>query len=176
MSALDHIPLYDYETAIEAAVQTILVAADIPTYASFSPAELDPPRPRPRVEIELQTGAATGHRSTSTEVYRPDSFTGTLSLTVITNTSDEISSTEEPINAGARAHAQFRALVRYHCGGIETTLTDDANAGDTMLPYHSVNRFIEAGTSPTINTENGLLASQLNWEIHFNIRPEAWPV
>jgi hypothetical protein len=65
--------------------------------------------------------------------------------------------------------------VRFICGTLETTLTDDANAANTLLPYHSVNRFFESGTSPKIHHETGVLVSQLNFEVHFNIRPSAWP-
>jgi hypothetical protein len=82
---------------------------------------------------------------------------------------------DTPTNAGARAHAEYRAVVRYICATVETTLTEDDAGTDTLLPYHSVNRFVESSTSPTINPETGILVSQLNYEVHFNIRPAAWP-
>jgi hypothetical protein len=174
MNAIDTISLYDFETAIEAAVQAVFVANDLEAYTSFSSPEMD--RPRPRVEIEFQTGPATGHRSTFDDVYRPDCFTGNCSITVITNTGDAENSGEVPSNSAARAHAQYRALVRFHSATIETTLTNDAAGDDTMLPYHSLNRFVESGTSPTIHHESGVLASQINFDVHFNIRSSAWPI
>ena len=166
MTANDCIQIYDYEKAIESAVQAILIDGGVSAYTSFSEPEME--KDRPRVEIEFQTGTATGHRATSDSVYRPDSFTGICSITVVTNTSDNA--------GGAQAHSEYRSLVRFVCAQIETTLTDDAAGGGTLLPYHSVNRFIENGTSPTIHHDSGVLASQINFDVHFNIRPDAWPV
>ena len=173
MNAVDCIPLYDFETAIESAVKTIFTNHEIEAFTSFDAPEME--RVRPRVEIQFQTGAATGHRSTVDDVYRLDAFTGVCSVQVITNTSDAETETDSPSNAGARAHAQYRAVVRFICGELETTLTDDDAGADTLLPNHSVNRFFESGTSPTIHHESGVLVSQLNFEVHFNIRPAAWP-
>ena len=117
MNAVECIPLYDFETAIESAVQQIFEANEIHAYTSFSAPEME--RVRPRVEIEFQTGAATGHRVTGQSVYRCDSYTGQCSITVITNTNDAEESGEIPSNAGARAHAQYRAVVRFICGELE---------------------------------------------------------
>jgi len=173
MNAVECIPLYDFETAIESAVQQVFITNEIQAFTSFSTPEME--RARPRVEIEFQAGAATGHRTTGQSVYRCDCFTGQCSITVITNTNDAEQSGEIPSNAGARAHAQYRAVVRFICGEFESTLTDDANGANALLPYHSVNRFFESGTSPTIHHETGVLVSQLNFEVHFNIRPASWP-
>jgi len=174
VNAIQCIQLYDFETAVESALQQIFETNEIQAYTSFSAPEMD--RPRPRVEIEFQTGPASGHRATVDDVYRLDSYNGHCSITVITNTNDGEQEGEIPTNAGARAHAQYRSVVRFICGEVETTLTADAASTDVLLPYHSVNRFAEAGTSPTIQHESGVLVSQINFEVHFNIRPAAWPV
>lgn len=173
MTATECIPLYSFEEAIEAAVKAVLVAENLAAYTTYDTPELE--RSRPRVEIEFQTGPATGHRSIATEVYRPDCFTGNCAITVVTNTGDVETDTDTPANSAARAHAQYRAVVRYLMAGIETALTTDDAGTDTLLPYHSVNRFVENGTSPTIEHESGVMVSQINYDVHFNIRPAAWP-
>lgn len=160
MSLQDFIPLYDFETAIEGAVKTYLTENSLKAYVSSDDPELQ--RERPRVEIVCNVGAMTDHRSTHNTEYRPDTYVGTVTLTVITDST-------------ASTHSQFRAGVRYLMGAVESALSDDANGVNERLPLHSINRFVEAGTSPTYKADEGSYESQIVFEIHFNIRPAAWP-
>lgn len=161
MSALT--TLYDFETALEAAVKSVLNTAGLVAYVSNDVEELQ--RARPRVELQMIVGSATDHRTTHDTIYRSDCYTGQLVATIVTNSGD-----------GTAGHSSYRAQVRASFGVVESTLTDDAADADTLLPDHSVNRFFEAGTSPTVKPEDGYYESRIAFDVHFNIRPASWPV
>ncbi len=154
---------YDYEHALEAAFKAVFVAAlpDVPVYIPGD-ADNESQQSRPRFQFHCQGGAATDHRSTHSDIYRCDSFTGTMSCLVVTK-------------ADFIEHRAWRAMARGILGAIETTLTQEAAAGDAVMPYHSLNRCVESGSSLEIQTEEGAMVSTCNYEIHFNIRSTAWP-
>lgn len=154
--------IYDFETALESAVKTVLTAQGLVVYVSNDVEELQ--RQRPRVELQMVVGSATDHRTTHDSIYRCDCYTGQMVASIVTNSGD-----------GTAGHASYRAQVRAAFGVVESTLTDDANDADTLLPDHSVNRFFESGTSPTVKPDDGYYESRLVFDLHFNIRPASWP-
>lgn len=166
--------IYDFESAIETALKNALVATgdfgdtDNPSVAipGDSPAFQ---KIRPRVELQLEAVTATDHRQLVAGSYVPDSWTGTVNVFVITNTKSG-ESDDVPVGDGLREHGAFKALVRYNLDKVETVLTADA----TLLPYHSVNRLFPSGASPSYKPEDGTIVTQLNYDIHFNVRPTAW--
>ena len=164
--------LYNFESAIETAIKSALLAAGIKEEYGIevytSQDETDFQNIRPRIELEFVASAPTGHRITSNATaYLPDSWEGTLQVALITNSSDGTS--------GVTDHSGWRARLRYELDLIESTLVSDAGGDDTLLPYHSVNKFLAAGSTPTMKPEDGYIESRLAYEIHFNIRPTAWP-
>lgn len=170
MSYLDYIPLYDFESQLEAAFKSYLESHELKTYIAGDNPETQ--MERPRVELQVMIGPATDHRSTHNNEFRPDSFAGQLQVSVITNVAATSDANATPMNDGAYLHAQYRALVRYVLAGLERWLKSDAA---TVLPHHTVNRLIEAGTTPRAQTQDGYYVSTINYDFHFNIRPESWP-
>lgn len=159
MSAPNLQTIYDHEHHLETAFASVISAAfpEFPVIIPGDPPEFE--KAIPRIELAVEVGAATDHRSTNDDVYRCDSWVGTLMVAVITQ-ADYVQ---------LRTH---RGLLRALLGRIETDLT---NGGTELLPYHSVNRCVENGSNNEYAPEAGLFRLNCNYEIHFNIRPDAWP-
>ena len=45
-----------------------------------------------------------------------------------------------------------------------------------VLPYWGINLFTETGLKRYVDAENRLDKTELRYHVHFNIRPDAWPV
>jgi len=176
MTPETHISLYEFEAAIERAFRCLFEPQG---FTVNTPDDFDFQRPTPRVEFEFRCGAATDHRSTHDDIYRVDSFTGTLEVTTITLTSGGVSdpSTEAANSDAYRLHSKVRAKVRYLMGRCETDFTVDRTTnGDTWLPLHGINRVFPQGDEPMMKSEQGHLSTVSRYDIHFNIRSSAWPV
>jgi len=157
--------IYDFETAIEAAFKAFFVSQEIAAYVTNDIGETQ--KERPRVELMYANGSELGHNSTASTYYRPDTFSGSLNVAVVTNAKDE--------TAGTAEHAQFRARVRNVMAQSRTALKADRDGDNTALPYHCVLDVMESGTSPAYSPEDGHFVSRLSYELKINIRPEAWP-
>lgn len=157
--------IYDFETAIEAGFKSFFTSQDIAAYVTNDAGETQ--KPRPRVEIMYANGAEAGHNSTASTYYRPDTFTGSLTVAVVTNAKDE--------SIGTAEHALFRARVRNAMAKSRSLLKADADGANTLLPYHCVLDVVESGTAPAYAPEDGHFVSRLNYELKINIRPDAWP-
>ena len=170
-----HLHLYEFEAAIEKGFRLLLQSQG---FTVNTPDDFDFQRPTPRVDIQFKTGAATDHRSTHDDIYRCDSFTGSLEVTILTLTQPGTNEpSEEAANSLAyRHHSKQRAKVRYLLGRCETDFTVDRLTGtDTWLPYHGINRVFPTGDEPVMRSEQGHLSTTSRYDIHFNIRSTAWP-
>jgi hypothetical protein len=159
--------IYDFETAIEAAFKLVFAEDELTAYTINELGETQ--KERPRVELFYANGAEAGHNSTASEYYRPDTFSGSLTVAVITNSKDE--------SIGIAEHAQFRGRVRNIMAKCRTRFKADRDAADVdaLLPFHCVLDVVGSGTSPAYSPDEGHLVSRLNYEIKINIRPDAWP-
>lgn len=175
MSPETHIPLYEFEAAIERGFRSIFEAQG---FTVNTPDNFDFQRPTPRVDIRAQTGPATDHRSTHDVIYRPDSFTGSLEviITTLVAPGTDAQATEPASSLAYRHHSKQRAKVRYLMGRCETDFTLNRTTGDdSWLPLHGLNRVFPQGDEPVMQGENGALITTSRYDIHFNIRPSAWP-
>lgn len=174
MPAETHIPLYEFEAAIERGFRKLFEAQG---FTVNTPDDFDFQRPTPRVDLRFQCGPATDHRSTHNDIYRVDSFTGTLELETLTLTQPGLNAeSAEAANSNAyRHHSKLRAKVRYLMGRCERDFTLRQSSGDDWLPLHDLNRVFPQGDEPVMQGENGALSTASRYEVHFNIRPGAWP-
>ncbi len=156
---------YDIEGAVESALKSFFTSQEIAAYTTNDIAELQ--KTRPRVEVVLQLGNENGHNSAIAPYYRPDTFSASLLIGVVTNAKDD--------NTGTVEHAQFRARVRNAMAKARTLLKADADGDDTLLPYHGILDIVESGTSPAYEPQDGHYISRINYSLIINIRPDAWP-
>jgi len=155
--------IYDIETAIEAAFKTLFEEELFATYVTNDAASFQ--KERPRVELMFALGGETGHHSTASDYYRPDAFSGSLAVAIITPADDQ----------GTAQHAQYRARVRNLMAKCRTRFRSDSEADDALLPYHTIMDVVESGTAPAYAPEDGHYISRINYELKTNIRPAAWP-
>jgi hypothetical protein len=159
--------VYDIETAIESGFKAVFAEDGLTAYTINDLGETQ--KERPRVEIMYQHGGEAGHNSTASTYYRPDTFTGSLTVAVVTNSKDE--------SIGIAEHAQFRGRVRNIMVKSRTRFKADRDAADVdaLLPHHCVLDVVESGTSPGYSPDDGHLVSRINYELKVCIRDDAWP-
>lgn len=161
--------VYDYETAIESAIEDLFLLEGFAADAVWTPAsnpELQ--KNRPRIEIYCASGQETGHMHSDADgTIRPDTFSGNLALRIVSNSLAESATTQE--------HATYRAAVRNVMAKSRRLLVANAAAADDILPYHSILDVVEAGTSASYQSEDGYYESTISYNIKINIRPAAWP-
>lgn len=172
MPAPDLATCYEYESPIEKAFALMLATNAISVYAPSNSvwataewreanpdissyvfiAEEEFQKQRPRAELFVVAGGATGHLNTS---RRFDAFDGSLMIRLVTL----------PV---FQQHRAYRAKIR--------SLIDlDGLAQDTNLPYHRVNKVMDAGTSHEMQGDDDTMISTINYDLHFIIRPTAYP-
>lgn len=167
--------VYDFEAVFENALKAVLTAAEVKAFTSQlipstgDAAEdatlaaqgfeiLDFQKDRPRVEIFFTPGAGMGqliqHPETGAETET--AWKGGYALRLITA-------------ADMRIHRAFRTLVRYQCHRLRGVVN-----GVAPMTLHCLQFLRDAGTSPTIKSEDGLFESALQFEIDFSIQGNAW--
>lgn len=147
---------YQFEDAIESAVKTLLNNNSVTCYAQRD----DDTLATPFASVQFVTGAATEHWSglLSDGTERPDMFQGTLSIGIATDR-----------DSNSATHATYRGKIRDLLYRFQTTITA------ALLPYHAILRVMETGTTPATATEDNHDISTINFNLWFQIRPEAWP-
>lgn len=156
MPAPDYETIYDYEGAIEAAVKTLLTDNGITAYRQRDSDE----RVTPFAVVQLTTGAASGHMARLPNGdMRPDQFAGTLNIAIVTNR-----------GTNNENHPTIRAKIRNLLYRFQETFTK------AELAHHSIYNVLEAGTTPSIESEDDFDISTINFAIRFSIRHDAWPV
>jgi len=166
MSALNFQQCYDFETAIPAGFKKLFTAEDVSNV--FIPN--DGPKfqnVRPRIELFFSCGPETGHCRPILPHYRADAFTGSIGLTVISNV--------RPAEVGTAEHSDHVATVRDLMARATSLFKINRTADDLMLPYHAIDAVTAAGSTPHYESQDGYYQTDLNYEIRFSIRPDAWP-
>jgi hypothetical protein len=148
--------IYDFEGQVEAAFKAFLEAAGL-TAIDADTVEFQ--KARPRVNVVFQCGPALDHMvQTYDGVFRHDIFSGTLALEIITaaRTASEVST-----------HKEYRAKVRNAMAKARQNMTM------TNLALVYINT--DGSTTPSVDPENGVEESQMNFAIRFGILSTAWP-
>jgi hypothetical protein len=170
MQATTFSQVYDYETAIESALEDLFLLEGFAAESVWTPAS-DPElqKNRPRIEIYCASGQEDGHvyRNADGTSIRPDTFSGNVALRIVSNSLAESATTQE--------HAAFRASARNVMAKARLLLVANAAAEDDILPFHSILDVVEAGTSASYQSEDGYYESTISYNIKINIRPSAWP-
>lgn|GEM_PF-1749358 len=153
--ATDINDIYDYETAIETAVKTLLTDNGITAVRQRDTAELA----TPRVDVQFAVGAGEDHSHVFRNgEQRPDIFNGNLRLQVVTSR-----------NQNDTNHGTFRAKVREAIYKWRDSL-------NPILAYHAVLKVLESGTVPDIVEDQDQDVSIVNFNIVFCVRADAWPI
>jgi hypothetical protein len=149
--------LYNFD-GIEEGTRAVFEAANMVAYTRQNAATLE--KETERIEIRYRLGGATGHfRVMADGSKRPDAWDGQLLLQVVT-----------PCAANDH-HTRQVALARSVAANLEALLNKDG-----VLPYHWINDIpMDAGTTPTIKTEDGYEYTTLTYNLPVCIRSEAWP-
>ena len=147
--------LFDFETAMEAAVVAALTAAGITAHSQRDSAD----RKTPRVEVQFSSGAVTGHMAMPgrTQIY--DQFSGTLRLTVVTDRAKNEAS-----------HSVFISKIRSKLYQPAKVFTE-AN-----LPFYDILDVQDQGLQIGVDPERNLDVTVNIYSIRFGINSEAWPI
>lgn len=166
MAAPDFATLYDFETQMEdalaSAITTILTAASITAPVSVT-RDVET-NDTPRVEITFSPGNALTQRTAigqATPKQVPNSFQGAYSVKIVTS--------RQIIPDNAELHGTIRGWVRY-------VLTAGAKGFNTSnLPYIQILEMLPTSATAQIYDEKQQDISELNHEVWFAIRNDAWP-
>ena len=156
MAAPDIDTIYQFESAIESAAESILDnAASITSHKQRDSGTLA----TPFAFCQLSGVQGIGKQyKTGTHAFNwPIDFNATLNVTVTTNRQEN-----------AASHATYLGKVRRHL----YTLT---NWTTQRLPYHSIALVQESGSSPQYVEDERFDQTTLSFRIIFTIRDDAWP-
>lgn len=159
--------LLDFETNVESAAK-IFLAADTGLNASSVFATLDQSTfvtPRLVVSFELSEAVdppdLKAAESPELEYHK---YAGVLTVQVIS---------DGAVNGSMTAHRQLRGKVRASLLLNAENFTKDVS-GERVLPYYDVNYLRPTGT--TIDAEDDILVSTLEYQMNLVIRNDAWVV
>jgi hypothetical protein len=167
MAAPDFATLYDFETQMEdalaSAITTILTAASITAPVSVTrDTQIDD---TPRVEVTFSPGNALTQRTAIGQAMPKqvaNAFQGSYSVKIITS--------RQLVDDNAELHGTIRGWVRY-------VLTAGAKGFNTSnLPYIQILEMLPTSATAQIYDEKQQDISELNHEVWFAIRNDAWPV
>lgn len=147
--------LFDFETAIEAAVAGVLASMGISVHSQRDSADLK----TPRIEVQFSSGSVTGHMAIvgCAQIY--DQFAGTLRLTVVTDRAKNESS-----------HSVFISKIRSKLYQPAKVFTE------SNLPFYDVFDVQDQGLQIGLDPERNLDVTVNAYSIRFGINPEAWPI
>ena len=150
--------LFDFESQIEEAVESVLSSTGVASYSQRSDRELVVPR----FEVQFTAGAATGSYSgPQTYMLRyPDAFNGSLKIRHITSRSGDITYTQ---------HRQNVSQIRENLYRHEMLITED------VLPFLKLDSILENGSSLGVDEDVRHDITELTFAVVFFVRPSAWP-
>lgn len=164
--------LYDLERPLEQAWKQVLRSNGLPIgFTQREAVDL----PVPRIDIQAALGAATGHRKAFlTGSAYLDAWSCRLSLQIVTQRqADAGALTEEDAIARPALpedlHNRIRAKVRLLAQYAQDKFTA------AVLPYHVLTKIVEAGTAPSVLTEDDCDVSVVSFDCLVSIRADAWP-
>ena len=147
--------VYDFETAIESAVQALFTARSMSCYTSATAPEFR--KALPRVTLMFSLGPATDHLQAVTldgmldaRVY--DAFDGAMVFELLTKASHD-------------EHAAWRAEARAVASRVIFL----------NLPHHEVQQFRPDGSSLVMTPQEGFYRSIMQYSVRCAVRHEAWP-
>lgn len=151
--------LFDVESQVENAWRHLLrLRHGIPTFTQRDAFDL----PKSRVDVQCALGASAGTpQQDRLGRWWYSSWNYSLRFTV---------ATRRGVN-GAGSHRSWRARLR-----ILASYASEA-MGEDVLPYHSISGCIDAGTTPSVATDDDCDLSTLSFTGVVAVRaPESWPV
>lgn len=164
MSAPTFDEIYSIEPQLDAALDTLLTAEEINTVTPNKAANSFQ-KPRARVEVVTTHTDLNQSNHNVAPHFRSRLWQEAVAFTVVTNASTEA-------DGGMRWHNQIRARVRNLMAKLRYNLI---HVYPELLPYHSVANVVEQGTAPNITPQDGVLISEMNFELTVNVKPDAWP-
>lgn len=169
MTSPDLETLFNVEPAIEGAWKKLLERDELKGFTSRETADL----PLNRVDIQLVLGGSNGHRHIHHGRAWLDAWAGQLTLGIVT-TRRAVDPTGEFAKLAAPAdpldvHNQARARIRIRAQYASDELTE------LVLPYHTLTKIQDAGTSPTVKTMDDCDVSEITFDCLVSIRSNAWP-
>lgn len=163
--APDYDTIFDVEHAVETAVKAVLASFGIAGFTQMETTDL----PRERVDIQLQLGGQRPHRGLiGGGQHCRDSWDGTLVFNVWTPRMESDGNGQQ-VPADPRKHGKFRGRIRWAVEHFAGSFTE------ALLPYHSLVSIEQINTDPTINLEDDLDVSALQFRVIVGVRTGAWP-
>jgi hypothetical protein len=156
--------IYTVEAQVESAIKYLFELIEIPCIGTTD-AMTEFQNVRPRIEIEYTHSDMNQSNAAIAPYYRSRLFGGQLALLVVSNGVDEP-------NGGILLHSVLRAKVRNVFAKLRHDLISTYT---TLLPYHTIENVMEQGTSPTMDTDGGVITSQMAFEFQVSVKPDAWP-
>jgi hypothetical protein len=148
--------LYKFEDAHESAAQSILTAQGLTAYIQRNEGEIV----TPSVGVQFTVGPALeryGFRASDGAGPFLDLWSARLTFAVTTQRGKNNSQ-----------HDSLRAKIRYRMQDLSLWNT-------TRLPFHQVAKILEAGTSIQVLDDKDRDISEINFNVIFAIRHDAWP-
>lgn len=148
--------LYDIQTYVESASAAIISNEGIGRVHTSRGAEVDI---TPRIECVFRLGQAGNHYQIINDIPRFDTFTGNLSLTIVT---------DREVTAGNHSIYQSKIL---------NALKDKEvyNSGSFAMPYHQVQWLAVNSIGPTVEGDKNLDLSGISYDMRINISATQWP-
>lgn len=165
MPAPDYATLYDFETQMEGAWQSVLLEFLAPlgitqVFVTRDDAVLD----TPRVEVEFHVGNALNQRKAFPgPPYReiPNAFNAALVVRVVTT---------RALAENKVQHGPLRGLLRYNLSASANRIKAQTN-----LPYLQILEMLPASSVPRIIDEKEQDISEMQYSMQFAINNNAWP-
>jgi hypothetical protein len=159
--APDFPPLYNFEQ-VEVAIQTLAQQKGL-KWLTAKERQEENKGPRPRIDSILKDTPFSKPPHFVIDCNGADrinGWEGLLILTLITKPDYVF-------------HQLWRSQAKAFAATIQDQLGDYQNLA--LLPYHSIARCREKSNDPQIVPQDGYMASKLEYEIIFNIYPQAFP-
>jgi len=155
--------IYNIEPAIEAAIKYVVELHEI-RVVTTNEASDETQETRPRVHVQY-IHSDLYQSNSGAPYYRSRLFSGQLNVLVVSNP-------ENSDNGGIAQHGQLRAKLRNVMAKLRRDLIVTY---PEQLPYHTVENIVEQGTSSAITPQDGVLTSQMSFELQVSVKPDAWP-
>lgn len=164
MPVTDIKQLFNYENNVELATQAILAAGGYhDAFIQGSTEKL----PASRIEITFATGEATNEAVIANGDHVYDTFTGRLSLRIVSNRARN----QPSLLAGvSRLHEEW-------CAGVRSLLQERVNPFTTAnLPYYKIHTIRPLATLRDLDPMWMEDYTRLDYHIELGVRSDAWPI
>lgn len=164
MPATDKVQIYAFESNFERAVQSVLHAAGLlDSYIQGADVTL----PYSRIEITFESGEAINQAILTDRSLVYDFFDGRLTLRIVTVRPED----QPSLISGVRS------LHEEWCARVRALLEERAEPFTTTnLPYYTVRTIRQTATRRALDTKWLEDFTQLEFQLQFGIRSDAWPV